>query len=264
MFQEILLGLIQGITEWLPVSSSGHLVIFQHFFGMEDNLLLDLMLHIGTLLVVLFMFRKDIQKIAEDLLRAAKLSLKKKSLKPFNEGHAWLSLMVVVGTIPIGIIGIVFKTQVEAAFSSIKAVSIALIITGVILWQGSTTSSRKRVTLIDAVIIGIFQAAAIMPGISRSGSTIAAGVMRGIDRNVAARYSFLLFIPAILGATIVQLDEFTPQADYSAIIAGTLVAMITSYFVIEWLLNIVKKGKLHYFSYYCWTVGIGLLVYSIL
>jgi len=251
MLEAIILGLIQGITEWLPVSSSGHLVIAQHLLGIKENLAMDVMLHIGTVCVVIFMFRSDIWKI---ILSCFKYIRTGKADK-----YAKLGLFLIIASIATGIIGLSLKDQIEAAFSSLTAVGIALIITGLVLSMSKYATKRKKMTWRDSLIIGLVQGAAVFPGISRSGSTISTGLLLGIDRNTAARFSFLLFIPASIGALLFQLDEFA-ASDYTQIAIATITAMVTSYFVIGYLLRIVKQGKLHWFSYYCWILGIIILL----
>jgi len=251
MLNEIILGVIQGITEWLPVSSSGHLVIAQHYMGLRENIGLDLMLHVGTLLVVLLIFRSDIINILKSLTVYAKTRK--------VDAHTRLALYVVLGSIPTGLIGILLKDQIESAFSSVRAAAIALIVTGFVLWATKYDWKKGKLGVRESLLIGLAQGAAIFPGISRSGSTISTGIVLGIDRETSARYSFLLFIPAIFGALLFQIDEFH-AVDIGGMVAGTLAAMVVSYFVINILLDIVKKGKLHYFSYYCWAVGLLVLV----
>lgn len=253
MLNEIILGIIQGITEWLPVSSSGHLVIAQHYLGIGENLALDIMLHIGTLLVVLWIFRKDILQIINSLIRFIKT-------RKFDK-HSKLALYVVAGSIPTGLIGILLNDYIESAFSSLVAVGIALLITGTLLWSTRYAKKKGSLGVKESLIIGLAQGAAIFPGISRSGSTISTGLLLGVDRETAARYSFLLFIPAAVGALILQLDEFQ-AVDVSGMVAGTLAAMVVSYFVIDMLLKIVRKGKLYWFSYYCWLAGAIVIILS--
>ena len=267
----IFLALIQAITEWLPISSSGHLVLFQELFGLKDQIAFDLLLHVATLFVVVFIFRKDIINIIFAFLRGLRELYFHRSWKKFSEEeNVRLGLFVIVGTIPIVIIGLSLRDLVEQAFSNLLYVAIAFIFTGFLLWLTKYKVSKfashkgygvKDMKFKDAFLVGLFQSVAIFPGVSRSGSTIAGGMITGFERNLAAKFSFLLFIPAILGATILQLNDFViSEAQIVPYIVGFVVAAAASYFVIETLLALVRKGKLHLFSYYCWFIGIVTLV----
>jgi len=252
MLEAIILGLIQGITEWLPVSSSGHLVIAQQLLGVEESIAMDVMLHMGTVLVVIYMFWKDIWQIILSCLKYLKTGRADK--------HAKMGLFLILASIITGTIGILLNDPIEKAFSSLVAVAIALLFTGVLLSMTKYAKKRRSMRWYDSLIIGLAQGAAIFPGISRSGSTIGTGMLLGIDRDTAARFSFLLFIPAAFGALFFQLDEFSGVRDYTNIIIATVIAMVTSYFVINYLLKIIRKGNLHWFSYYCWGLGIVILL----
>ena len=298
----IILGIIQGITEWLPISSSGHLVLFQNIFGLEEQVGFDLVLHLASLIVVLFIFRKDIFLMLKSLYSfygeinefkrsnelnktkqlknasATKISIAKinsnyaKSLIMFfleNE-HRKLALFIIIGTIPIAVFGLLLKDIVELAFTSLLIVGISFMITGVMLWltkfRLNSKKTIKNMSLSDILYIGSFQALAIFPGISRSGSTIAGGILTGVDKNHAARISFLLFIPAIIGASLLELDKiYVLFNNPVASLAGFLSSLVISYVSIKFLLNIIKKGKFHYFAYYCFFIGlISLALHFIL
>ncbi len=249
LLEAILLGLIQGLTEFLPVSSSGHLVLVGNLLGVqENNLLFDVMVHFGTLLAVFYVFKDDIINILK---------------KPFQK----ITMLIILGSIPTAIIGFLFEDLFEKLFNSLLTVGFTLIITGTILWLGELLTSGKKsldkVSRLDAFIIGIAQGAAITPGISRSGSTIAISLMLNIERKVAAKFSFLLSIPAILGATVLKTGEaFTTSEsiNFIPIIVGTVIAIISGYFAIKLLLKFLEQGKLIYFSIYCWSVGIIILL----
>ncbi len=248
----LILGTVQGLTEFLPVSSSGHLVILQHFFTnfKQQGISFDVFIHLATLLAVIVYFHRDIMDI---------LSLKNKK---------WISL-VITGTIPAGIVGVLFKDRIEQMFSNLILVCFMLITTGIILFISdkctNLTKSKEDITIFDAVIIGIFQAFAITPGISRSGSTIAAGIFRGVKRDVATRFSFILSIPAIFGAFILSLKDFTKlsQTDYLPYAAGFISAFIVGLLSLKMLTLIIKGKKLKYFSFYCWTLAITVLFFNI-
>ncbi len=246
----IILAVVQGITEWLPVSSSGHLVLFQHMFSIEEQFSYDLLLHIATMAVILFVLRHDIMKIIYGIF----LGRSKKDAR--------LGVSVLIGTVPIGFLGFLFRSRIEKMFSSLSVVAVAFFFTGFIIYMTRyAKKEKKEISYYDALKIGLFQALALIPGISRSGSTISGGLISGISREEAARFSFLLFIPAMMGATLLNIGEMkiTGQ-EIGPAIAGFLVTMVVSYISINYLLDIVKKGRFYYFAYYCWAVGIFSLL----
>ncbi len=245
LVQGIILGIIQGLTEFLPVSSSGHLVIIQSLFKNfhQPGISFDVFLHLGTLFSVLIYFRKDILEI---------LSFKRKRL----------IILLIIGTVPAGIVGIFFKNFIENLFQNVKLVGVSLIFTGFLLYISDkitiTDKKEEDITIIDAIIIGVFQAIAIIPGVSRSGSTITAGIFRNLKREVAVKFSFLLSIPAILGAVVLSLKDFQhiPHSYYIPYISGFLFSTITGIVSLKILSIMTEIKSLKYFSYYCWTVGI--------
>ncbi len=247
-FQAIVLGIVQGLTEFLPVSSSGHLVIFQHIFGMQEApLTFDVVVHLGTLVAVFIVFWDDIVEIAR---------------KPFSR----LTYLLMVGIIPAGMAGYLLAPLVEQAFESLLVVGIGLIFTGLVLKYSEAIANRYKglkeiegTSFKDAVFIGLLQALAIIPGISRSGSTIAAGLLAGLDREFAARFSFLLSIPVILGAGIFELKDAFQEGTIAGNLPPYLIGFITSaifgYLAIKVVVNLVREGRLSVFSYYCWGVA---------
>jgi undecaprenyl-diphosphatase len=248
IFQAIILGIVQGITEWLPVSSSGHLVIFQHFFRIEQAVAFDLMLHLGSLIVVVIFFWKQIKELFFGVLRFEKKSLE------------YLAFMILA-TIPIAIVGYFFKSRIEALFSSLAAVGFALLFTSLLLFMSRYPKEKKgKLDYPKSMIIGIFQAIAILPGVSRSGSTISSGMMLGIKKEDVAQFSFLIFIPAILGAAVIELGNITSFPDVGLMILGTVVSAIVGYFSLKLLMNIIKKDKFSWFSLYCLILGIVVLI----
>jgi undecaprenyl-diphosphatase len=258
VFQAIFLGLVQGLTEFLPVSSSGHLVFFQSLFGLEEpQLAFDVMLHLGTLLAVVVYFRTDISQIL--LGTWAWLKGRRE-----GEEEAKLLLWIVVASVPTGLMGILFKDWFESLFSRPKTVGLMLLVTGLLLWLTRIVKKNEKTAgkmgVIDALIIGIAQGVAIIPGISRSGATISSGLFRGLRRELAGKFSFLLSIPAIVGATLLEFRE----VDLSSGIGVTFIGMAVSFFVglfsLKLLMNIVKKGRLSHFSYYCWAIGIFMIL----
>lgn len=269
IIQAIILGMVQGLTEFLPVSSSAHLVFFTDLLHIPQNVAFDTLLHLGTLVAVVGFFWKDLVRIISsffssvlDIFRGRfKQGLEE---KPFKK----LSWLLVVGTIPAGLMGILLKNEFEALFNSILYVGFFLIITGLLLWGAERVKPGdkdvKDISFTNALVIGVAQGIAIAPGISRSGATIAAGLFSGLNRELAARFSFLLSIPAILGAALVQAKDITSfDASTAVLIAGFLSAAIFGYLAIKLLLKIIKERSLMIFAYYCWIVGVIVIILSL-
>jgi len=256
IFETIFLGVIQGLTEFLPVSSSGHLVVFQNILGFhEPALLLDCSLHLGTLLAVIIFFRMDIIQIAKDTLQLE-----------FKQPDGNLAIWVIVASIPTVIIGLKFKTPLENLFGSVTITGWMLIITGIIIASTkfiNYSSPRVRIGLLTALAIGIFQGLAIIPGISRSGSTIVCGLLCGLKREQAARFSFLLSIPAIMGALLLQFDLGSIQKiGIIPLLAGFFTSALVGLIALKFLMTIVKQGHLYYFAPYCWVIGLSIIILS--
>lgn len=250
MLQAIILGIIQGLTEFLPISSSGHLVLFQKIFGInEPTLIFDTMVHVGTLAAVVTVFWGDIVA----LLR-----------KPFQR----LTWLLIAGTIPTGLMGVLFKDYFEAMFKNASTLGFEFFITGaVLLFAERINRGRKGVketSFLDAAFIGVMQGVAIMPAISRSGLTIAGSLFRDLDREFAAKFSFLLSIPAILGAAVFQAKDILEAGavgiNFPVIAAGTFTAAIAGYASVKLMIGILKKGSLKYFSYYVFALGALVIV----
>lgn len=270
--EAVILGVVQGLTEFLPVSSSGHLVLFQHLFGlMEPELLFDICVHVGTLAAVLAVFHKDVVKLIKTLVQAPGLIRAAGGIRALFSSHAEFRLMVmiVLGCIPTALLGVMFAKMAEQLFGTIWLVGVALMITGTFLWftrrREATGRDIKEMRLKDAFMIGLVQGLAIVPGISRSGATISAALYLGVDRELAGRFSFLLAIPAILGALVLGLDSeaFHTSLPAGKILVGSLVAAAVGYAALVVLLKMVRKGQLHRFSVYCWMVGIGAILISV-
>ena len=264
IIDSIILGVVQGLTEFLPISSSGHLVLFQNLLGYrEPEILFDVGLHCGTLLAVFIYFRSDLkQMISESVNFVIKLVKEERSVRSVHENpHVSLTLWVIVGTIPTALIGVIFKSPLESLFGSVTVVGIMLVVTGIILaitrFVPVSYSSRNRVGLKGAIIVGIAQGLAIIPGISRSGTTIATGILCGIDRDLAARFSFLLSIPAILGAVVLQIGsgEFGGM-DLLPMILGFVSSALIGLLALKILMALVRRGSFFYFAPYCWAVGL--------
>jgi undecaprenyl-diphosphatase len=244
--EAVVLGVIQGITEFFPISSSGHLVIFQGLFGIkEPRIAFDIFLHLGTLVSILLFFYKDI-------------------LALFNKERKTL-LFLVIASVPTFIIALLFKDAVENAFGAPRFVGFMLLVTGIWLFISSALSfyygkkgSRKELGFISSIMIGIAQGIAILPGISRSGATIGAGLAAGLEKEKAFRFAFLLAIPAILGASVFKARDITASLTGSEMVyfaAGGLAAMLTGLAAIKMLLNIIRRDRLYIFGIYCLIAG---------
>ena len=272
LLHAIIFGTVQGLTEFLPVSSSGHLVLFQHFFGIQEpELFFDICLHAGTLAAIVLVFFQEIWSILKTLARLPALSREAGGFKPlFQQNESVrISVLILSGTIPTGILGVLFHEIADRLFSNVPLVGGMLLITGTLLWitRKFQASGRplQKVGLKDSLIIGFVQGLAILPGISRSGATISTALMLGIDREVAGRFSFLLSIPAIVGATVMGFESGLLEksgASAAALTGGTLSAAIIGYLALKILLRIIKHGKFFTFSPYCWAVGGLTLVFS--
>lgn len=253
--------MIQGLTEFLPVSSSGHLVLFQQWLGeafsfAKDALAFDLALHVGTLLPVLYFYRQDLRRITTSVVR-------------FRRDEDFdLAMYVVAATIPTGVMGILLKDHFEKIFHSVTAVCIALLFTGALLFstkffEREDQSTGRDLTIPIALLIGIAQGFAITPGISRSGTTIAIALMLGLRRELAASFSFLLSIPAILGAVVLTAKDgvsFDPGS-LGPLAAGFVASMLVGYFALSMLVALVKRGGLYRFAFYVWPVAVvGLII----
>lgn len=244
------LGIIQGLTEFLPISSSGHLVLFQKLLNVQKaNLTFDIMVHFGTLLAVIVYFWSDILAIIK---------------KPFNK----LPIYLLIATIPTGVIGLTFSDFFDKLFQTGQTLGIEFICTGLILWfaesMRSGSKGLREITVTDALLIGTCQGLAILPAISRSGLTIAGSLFRGLNRKFAAKFSFLLSIPAILGATIVEgKDFFSANFDPQwllPITVGTVAAALAGYLAIKFMIHILEKSSLKIFSYYVFVLGALVLL----
>ena len=271
-WQSFLLAIIQGITEWLPVSSSAHLALAQQLLGISPPVFFDIMLHIGTLIAVIIYFRNDLFTLVRGFF----------TFNPKNEQFRYC-IMIVVASIPTAIIGFAFHDFFGAMFSDMFAIAIALTITGIAIYSSSVfctqhkeyktqdpkhkTADIRQLSAPIAFLIGVAQGIAVAPGISRSGFTISAGLFAGLDKEVAARFSFILSIPALIGAAIFEfrvLGSGAWEAVAGPALFGTAVAAIVGYFSISFLLDIIKKGSFAVFAYYCWLVALFILLFSLL
>lgn len=256
--QAILLGAVQGLTEFLPVSSSGHLAITQHFLPnfTQPGVLFDVLLHLGTMIAVVIYFRRDLLRLATAPLPGGD-PLARRTLR-----------LLILASVPTAAIGLGFKDFFESLFDNLPLVAGMLLVTGTLLFISERLRARRRqrlegeLTLGDALLVGSVQGLAIIPGISRSGSTIATLLLKGVDGETAARFSFLLALPAVFGATLLQLRhlEQVPGEQLPAYLAGTLVAFVVGYASIHLLLAVVRRQRLIWFAGYCWLLGSGLLL----
>ena len=251
LIEALFLAVVQGLTEWMPVSSSGHLVITQTVLGLNPPLIFDVMLHVGTLIVVLTVFRKDIADIIKAVIK-----------RDFETEEGKLALFIVVGSVPIAIIGFVFYDFFKSLFSNLLAVGVAIIITGSVIFFSEKRIGNRKMGILDSLLIGLAQAVTIIPGISRSGITVAAGLLRKIDKTKAFRYSFLLSVPAVIGATVMESrDLVLGNMDMAPLFLGATISMIVGYVSLMLLKKIVMNEKFHLFAYYCWTVGIAMILF---
>ena len=271
IIQGIIIGIVQGLTEFLPVSSSAHLIFAHNLLGVESSLAFSTFLHLGSLLAVLIFFRADIYK----MLRAWLLSVGDILQHRFKEGfyldpYKRLAWYVILATIPVGIVGVLFESQVDALFAGALYVpGFFLFVTGTILYLSQRMASGQidmsHMGWFQSLFMELAQACAIMPGLSRSGTTIASGLVIGLDKEFAAKFSFILSIPAIFGAFIVQLKDIglSMGTDAAAVILGFIAAFISGYMPIKWLIDLIQNKSLDIFAYYCWIVGIIVFVGSI-
>lgn len=268
----IILGAVQGLSEFLPISSSGHLALIPHLLGVETGLAFDTVLHIGTLVAIFSFFWKDILNLIKgfilsliDLTEGFGVFRKGLEIVP-EKRFAWL---IIVGTIPTAIIGLLLKDAIETIFRGTVFIGFFLIITGLILYYSERHSSgsitAKNMPFAQAVIIGLCQGLAVLPGISRSGSTIASGLCLGLEREYAARYSFLLSVPAVVGAGVIQIKDIaTIDISFTVILAGFVSSVVFGYLAIKLLMKMIKGWSLDIFAYYCWIVGALTLIFSII
>jgi len=260
VLQAVLLGILQGLTEFLPVSSSGHLALAEHFFGITSpGVTFEVFVHFGTALAVLWFFRSRVASILQACFLWA-------AGREYDHGAARLALVIIIGTIPAPVIGLAFDKAIGEFFDSPVLVSIMLLVTGVVLWSTRRipAGGRGHETVRDAVLIGLAQAAAIMPGISRSGSTISAGLGLGLGRRRAAEFAFLLSIPVIVGATVASVGDIAVagSAVGPTVLAGTVAAFASAIPAIALLMRLVTVGIFHRFAYYCWAAGILGIILS--
>ena len=260
--EALVLGVIQGLTEFLPVSSSGHLQIFSALFGVqgEENLTFAVAVHAATVCSTIVVLRKEIWDLLQGLFRFA-----------WNEETMYIA-KIVLSMIPVAIVGVFFKDQVEALFGSgLLVVGVSLLLTACLLAFAYYARPRAKTTISfrDAFVIGIAQACAVLPGLSRSGSTIATGILLGNNKEKVAKFSFLMVLVPILGEAFLDLlkGDFTQGESGISMLSltvGFLAAFISGFLACSWMLNLVKKGKLIWFAIYCLVVGLGIVIWQII
>lgn len=279
LIEAIMMGIIQGVAEFLPISSSGHLAIMKQILNINTDigLLFDVLLHLGTLIAVVIAFFKDIQELivegfkivgdfiinivryVKNLGSKNKVEYKKIISTPYRR----FVMLVIVSTIPTAIIGLLLKNVIEVSGKTLLIPGLCLILTGVLLSIADRVKTGKKTeetaSFKEAGIVGVIQGIATMPGISRSGATITAGLLCGFDRTFVVKYSFIMSIPAVLGAVVLELKDFSADmivaAELSGYLIGTIVAAVVGYICIKTMLVIVRGKKFKYFAYYCFVIG---------
>ncbi|MBY0124527.1 undecaprenyl-diphosphate phosphatase [Bacillus sp. S/N-304-OC-R1] len=248
--EAFILGIIQGLTEFLPISSTGHLFLGRHLFGLDEaGLFLDTMLHVGTLLAVLVIYKNELLQVLKN---------------PFGK----LSMLLVIGTVPAVIVGFLFSDLFDSISKTGVTIGWEFLFTGMILWFSDHIRNGAKkmdsITYGDALFIGTFQAAAIFPAVSRSGLTIAAGLFRKLDRETAAYFSFLLSIPAIAGGIVLQFGEMlsgrTEAISLGSLFVATLSSALFGYMAVVWMINFLKRKSLKIFAVYVWILGISIII----
>ena len=273
-FMSAVLGVVQGIAEFLPISSSGHLTLLQHFLGMpEPDNLFNILLHFATLLAVCVYYFQDVVEMIAEFFRGIAALFSRNPSRGNPPEARRLVLLVIVGTLPLFVVMLI-KNQVEALGNYPVVVSCALLITGCILFFSDRMASGRKTarsaTLKDALLVGVAQGFATLPGLSRSGCTISAGMAVGFDRKFAVRYSFLLSLPAVLGATILEVKDVLeapgglPEGMLPKYLLGMVIAGVVGYFSIRLVNLLASKGKFGAFAYYCWAAGLVFLVLSLM
>lgn len=254
LVEAVFLGVVQGLTEWLPISSSGHLVIVQQVFGIEAPLMFDVMLHLGTVVAVVAFFRKEIMRALRTIWRW-----------DMYAGGRMISY-IILGTIPVAVFGFFFYDIISSTFGRLYDVGMLMLLMGFILFNTRFARGERKLNMKDATLVGVAQASALFPGISRSGATISMALMRRVRKETAFVFSFMLAIPAILGATALEL-YWAGSSHYIItpdMVVGFIVSAVVGYMSLDIFRQFVMKKKLYKFAFYCWVVGLLVLFYSFL
>ncbi len=267
----VLMGIIQGVAEFLPISSSGHLALFQTFFGMENMeekyMLFTVLLHFGTLISVCVVYWRDIVEMIREFFLGIAALAGKRDTGVAPPPARRMVMLIIVATLPLFVM-VLLQDVINQLFSNSIMVSCALLATGFILFFSDRLAkghkTARNATLVDALIVGCGQALAVIPGLSRSGTTISVGMLRGFDRSFAVRFSFLMSLPAILGANILEVKDAVDAGfnveELPMYLVGVAVAAVVGYFAIRLVKSLSDKGKFGKFAYYCWAVGLGSLI----
>lgn len=274
LLSSILLGLIQGLAEFLPISSSGHLALFQTFFGMENMeekyMFFTVLLHFGTLISVCMVYWRDIVDMIREFFLGIAALAGRKDTGVAPPPARRMVMLIIIATVPLFVM-VFLRDAVNQLFSNSIMVSCALLATGFILFFSDRIArghkTARNATVADALIVGCGQALAVIPGLSRSGTTISVGMMRGFDRAFAVRFSFLMSLPAVLGANVLEIKDALasnfPIEELPMYLVGVAVSAVVGYFAIRLVKSLSDKGKFGKFAYYCWAVGLGSLVAGI-
>ena len=273
-FMSFLMGIIQGVAEFLPISSSGHLALFQTFFGMENMeekyMFFTVLLHFGTLISVCMVYWRDIVDMIREFFLGIAALAGRKDTGVAPPPARRMVMLIIIATVPLFVM-VFLRDAVNQLFSNSIMVSCALLATGFILFFSDRMArghkTAKNATVADALIVGCGQALAVIPGLSRSGTTISVGMMRGFDRAFAVRFSFLMSLPAVLGANVLEIKDALasnfPIEELPMYLVGVAVSAVVGYFAIRLVKSLSDKGKFGKFAYYCWAVGLGSLVAGI-
>ena len=272
-FEAIILGLVQGLAEFLPITSSGHLALLQQAFGIHEDkvLLFAVLLHVGTLISVFIVYWKDIWELIVELCLTIRDLCTGKGLRLAERPIRKLGVMIIVATIPTAIIGLVFSDFFDSLYNSVIPIGVGLIITGFLLIfaekKGEGNRGIQQMNFRNAIFIGLVQGVAICPGISRSGSTLFGSLICNLDRKFAVKFVFLISIPSILGSAVLEapaaLEAGVTAAEVGPVLVGMLVAAVSGLVAIKTMIKIVSDKKLSYFSYYVWVLGLFVVLYGI-
>lgn len=272
-FEAIILGLVQGLAEFLPISSSGHLALLQQAFGIHEDkvLLFAVLLHVGTLISVFIIYWKDIWELIVELCLTIRDLCTGKGLRLAERPIRKLGVMIIVATIPTAIIGLVFSDFFDSLYNSVIPIGVGLIITGFLLIfaekKGEGNRGIQQMNFRNAIFVGLVQGVAICPGISRSGSTLFGSLICNLDRKFAVKFVFLISIPSILGSAVLEapaaLEAGVTAAEVGPVLVGMLVAAVSGLVAIKTMIKIVSDKKLSYFSYYVWALGLFVVLYGI-
>lgn len=272
-FEAIILGLVQGLAEFLPISSSGHLALLQQAFGIHEDkvLLFAVLLHVGTLISVFIVYWKDIWELIVELCLTIRDLCTGKGLRLAERPIRKLGVMIIVATIPTAIIGLVFSDFFDSLYNSVIPIGVGLIITGFLLIfaekKGEGYRDIQQMNFRNAIFIGLVQGVAICPGISRSGSTLFGSLICNLDRKFAVKFVFLISIPSILGSAVLEapaaLEAGVTASEVGPVLVDMLVAAVSGLVAIKTMIKIVSDKKLSYFSYYVWALGLFVVLYGI-